>query len=121
MRFRGTAVAVLLAASLPLSGCFSKESRSPDAIRHDTAAVTAGVVRDGKAMAKGVWDGVRQKGPVNINKARPEDLEQLPGITPEAADRIVAGRPYETGADLLHRHIVSRDEYNRIADKIEAR
>lgn len=106
---------------LGATGCLTKESRSPDAIRNDTAHVTAGVVRDGSAMVKGVWDGVRQKGPVNINKASEDQLEQLPGIAPETADAIVAGRPYESGADLLHRHIVSKAEYNRIADKIEAR
>ncbi|HEV2576188.1 MAG TPA: helix-hairpin-helix domain-containing protein [Acidobacteriaceae bacterium] len=103
-----------------LVGC-TREQRSPDAIRNDTAHATAGAVRDGKAVVEGVFDGLRQKGPVNINKASSDDLERLPGVTPEIADRIIAGRPYQNGADLYHRRIVSKAEYNQIADKIEAR
>ncbi len=103
-----------------LAGC-TREQRSPDAIRNDTAHATAGVVRDTKAVAEGVVDGLRQKGPVNINKASSDDLQRLPGVTPDMADRIIAGRPYQEGADLYHRHIVSKAEYNQIAGKIEAR
>src|SRR5579875_3580897 len=110
-------VTVLLVA---LAGC-TREQRSPDAIRNDTAHATAGAVRDAKAVAEGVIDGLRQKGPVNINKASRDELERLPGVTPEIADRIIAGRPYQEGADLYHRHIVSKAEYNQIADKIQAR
>ncbi|HEX5285210.1 MAG TPA: helix-hairpin-helix domain-containing protein [Bryocella sp.] len=103
-----------------LAGC-SHEARSPDAIRNDTAHATAGAVRDGKAVVQGVFDGLRQKGPVNINKASSDDLQRLPGVTPEIAERIIAGRPYQQGADLYHRHIVSKAEYNQISSKIEAR
>ncbi len=103
-----------------LVGC-SHEARSPDAIRNDTAHVTAGAVRDGKAVVQGVFDGLRQKGPLNINKASSDDLQRLPGVTPEVADRIIAGRPYQQGADLYHRHIVSKAEYNQISDKIQAK
>src|SRR5579875_1504815 len=65
-----------------LTGC-TREQRSPDAIRNDTAHATAGAVRDGKAVVEGVFDGLRQKGPVNINKASRDELERLPGVTPE--------------------------------------
>lgn len=111
---------LLVVLVVGLVGC-SHEARSPDAIRNDTAHATAGVVRDTKAVAKGVFDGLRQKGPLNINKASSDDLERLPGVTPDIADRIVAGRPYEQGADLYHRHIVSKAEYNQISGRIEAR
>lgn len=103
-----------------LAGC-THEQRSPDAIRSDTAHATATAARDAKAMAQGVVEGLRQKGPVNINKANSEELQRLPGVSPRIADRIIAGRPYQKGADLYHRRIVSKAEYNRIADKIEAR
>jgi DNA uptake protein ComE-like DNA-binding protein len=111
---------VVFALMLGLVGC-TREQRSPDAIRNDTAHATAGAVRDAKAVAEGVVDGLRQKGPVNINKASSGDLERLPGVTPEIADRIVAGRPYQQGADLYHRRIVTKAEYNQIANKIVAR
>ncbi len=116
---RGGMVVIALAL-VSMAGC-TRESRSPDAIRNDTANATAAATRDAKAVAEGVVDGLRRKGPVNINKASSEQLQSLPGITPEAADRIVADRPYENGAELWHRRIVSRAEYDKIADKIVAR
>lgn len=112
--------AAVLTVVVAGAGC-SRESRSPDAIRQDTATVTAGVARDAKAVAQGVVDGLRRKGPVNINKGSRDDLQTLPGVSPEVADRIIAGRPYQTGGDLLRRRIVSKSEYNQIADKIVAR
>jgi len=103
-----------------LVGC-TREARSPDAIRQDTATATAAAVRNAKAAAQGVVEGLRQKGPVNINKASSDQLQSLPGVTPAIANRIIAGRPYRTGGELLHRRIVTKAEYNQIANKIEAR
>ena len=47
-----------------------------------------------------------------------EQLMSLPGMSDAAADRIIAGRPYSSEHQLLERGIVSRDEYNKIADSI---
>lgn len=47
---------VLALTITALAGC-TRESRSPDAIRNDTANATAGVARDAKAVASGVVDG----------------------------------------------------------------
>lgn len=111
---------VLLVGVAGLVGC-TRESRSPDAIRRDTANVTAGAAQDAKAVALGVVDGLRRKGPVNINKASSEDLQRLPGITPRIAETIIADRPFESGSELVRRRIVSKSEYDQIADKIVAR
>ncbi len=119
MRVKAWVMAVI-AAGLGVAGC-SSESRSPDAIRHDTARATGAVKRDGEAVVKGMWDGLRSKGPVNINKATVEQLETLPGVDEMTAERIVAGRPYETGGDLVRRRVLSRAEYGRISEKIVAR
>ena len=107
-------------ALIPLVAC-TPERRSPDAIREDTARVTSEATRDAKAVAKGVVEGLREKGPVNINKASEEDLQSLPGIDAPAARRIVDGRPYDSGSELVKKHLISREEYNRIASKIVAR
>ena len=111
---------VMALGAMALVGC-TQESRSPDAIRNDTANVTSAATRDAKAVALGVVDGLRSKGTVNINKASRDDLETLPGISPARADAIIEHRPYRAGAELLRRHIVSKAEYNRIAQKITAR
>lgn len=105
---------------LALSGC-TAESRSPDAIRDDSAAVTRTATRDTVAVVKGLFDGLRSKGPVNINRATPEKLETLRGVDEATANRIIAGRPYRRGSDLVDRHILTRKQYNAIAGDIEAR
>lgn len=100
-------------------GC-TPEKRSPDAIREETAHATQEAARDAKAVAQGVVEGLRQKGPININKAAQDDLETLPGVDADLAGKIIAGRPYKNSAELLHRHIVSKSEYDKIADKVKA-
>ncbi len=105
---------------LLLAGC-TPERRSPDAIRQDTAAATATAARDAKAVAQGVVDGLREKGPVNINKASASDLRSLPGIDADTADKIVAGRPYLNSNELVKRRIISRAEYDKIASRVVAK
>lgn len=100
-------------------GC-SPAGRSPDAIRQDTAAVTSAAARDAKAVAQGVVDGLREKGPININKASVDDLKTLPGIDEPAANKIVAARPYKESSELVKRHLISKAEYDRIASHVVA-
>ena len=77
--------------------------------------------KDAKAVAQGVVDGLKQKGPVNLNKASDSELKTLPGIDQDAAQRIIEGRPYADASELVKKHIVSKAEYDRIADKITAK
>lgn len=105
---------------ITLSGC-APSSPSPDQIRQKTANATAAAARDTKAVAQGIVQGLRTKGPLNINRATKEQLETLPGIDGVTADRIIADRPYKDSDELLHRRIVSRTEYHKIATKIKAR
>lgn len=98
-------------------GC-APADRSPDAIRQDTAKATHEAVQDAKAVGQGVVEGLKKSGPVNINKADADKIATLPGITQTQAERIVAARPYDSSDELVKRHLVSKDEYNRIADKV---
>jgi phosphatidylserine/phosphatidylglycerophosphate/cardiolipin synthase-like enzyme len=43
---------------------------------------------------------VASNGDLNVNTATPQQLESLPGIGPELAKRIIAGRPYRRLLDL---------------------
>ncbi len=104
----------------PFCGC-APSSPSPDQIRQQTATATAAAARDTKAVAQGIVEGLRTKGPLNINHATKEQLESLPGIDGASADRIIAGRPYKNSEELPRRHIISRAEYHRIATKIETK
>ena len=105
---------------LCLAGC-TPASRSPDAIREDTAGATAAATRDARAVAQGVFEGLRAKGPLNINRATRDQLETLPGIDRDTADRIIAGRPYESSVALLKRHLLTKQEYGHIANRVTAR
>lgn len=56
---------------------------------------------------------------IDINSAAKEQLTTLPGITPELADKVMAGRPYKKKDQL--KKIVGADVYKGIADKIIAK
>lgn len=113
-------------ALLGLVGCTTTPSNpSPDQIRENTAKATREVVRDTKAVAKGVADGIKQQTDkdrrVDINKASADDLKSLPGVDDAHARKIIDGRPYNDASDLVKKHVVSGTEYDRISDKVTAR
>ena len=110
----------LALALLSLTAC-TPQQQNPDEIRKRTAEATSTAAKDAKAVAQGVVDGLKQKGPVNINKASEKDLTTLPGIDQDGANQIIEGRPYGDSSELVKKHIVSKAEYDRIADKITAR
>jgi DNA uptake protein ComE-like DNA-binding protein len=114
-------VFLLTLALVAFTGCSTPEKRSPDAIRENTAKATAAATRDVKAVAKGVVEGLREKGPVNINRASADDLATLPGIDDATANKIIAGRPYQNSYDLVKRHLITKAEYDHIANRIAAK
>lgn len=124
MRF-GTIFLAAAACVAPLfytacTACSSKP-QSPEQLRQQTAAATATLKEDAKAVAGGVKDGLTRPSsdkPLDLNSASKSQLQTLPGIDAATADRIVAGRPYSSEHELLEKRVVSRDEYSKIADRI---
>ena len=112
----------MAALALPLASISACNTRdNPDEIRQRTAEATESMRRDAKAMAEGVKEGMsRDKKTININKASREDLLMLPDISEHEADRIIAERPYDNTEDLVRRHVVPREEYDKISDRIIA-
>lgn len=110
---------LLTLALLTSIGC-TPAQRNSDALRQDAAKATSEAAKDAKAVVKGVEDGLKTKGAVDINKATKEQLEALPGVTAALAHRIIAGRPYASADELVKRHLVSKAEYDRIANQVEA-
>jgi DNA uptake protein ComE-like DNA-binding protein len=72
-----------------------------------------------KAVAEGVKQGMQTPdAAININSASKVQLQTLPGVDEETANRIIAGRPYHTRDELGTKGVVSPDEFNAIKDKI---
>lgn len=115
----------MLASTLPifLTACNAGASKppSPEQVRQQTAAATAELKDNAKAVVQGIRDGLQRPTPdkpLNLNTASKSRLMSLPGMDNATADRIIAGRPYASGHDLTERRIVSRQEYDKIAGSI---
>ena len=111
----GSAVCLTL-----MAGCTSKQ-QNPDELREKTAQATATLKSDAKAVAEGVREGLNRDKVLDLNQATKEQLLTLPGITSVRADRVIAGRPYGKSQELLSRHIVTSQEYDRIKDRVTAK
>lgn len=63
---------------------------------------------------------VKRPKPIDINSASRAELKKLPYITDAEADKIVAGRPYLSKADLVTSKIIPEGVYVAIKDRIIA-
>ena len=58
---------------------------------------------------------------VDLNAGSRRAIENLPGVTPSMARRIVEGRPYGDAHELVDRRILTEHEFGRIADRVTVR
>ena len=58
---------------------------------------------------------------VDINSASKEDLMKVPGMTDEMADKIVAGRPYKSRAELVSKSVMTKAEYAKMKGHLAAK
>jgi len=93
----------------------------------DTKVAAARAVDGANAVAQGVKDGVNSNKQgetsdlVDINNASTASIAMLPGISISKAHDIVKGRPYRNAHALVHRGLLTQEQYDRVADKITAR
>ena len=123
----GTIVLAIAVSALPVgfagcNACYNNnQSPTPEQLRQQTAEATAKLKDDAQAVGQGIREGLTRPTPdkpIDLNSASKAQLMGLPGMDGATADRIIAGRPYSSEHELLERHIVARDEYNKIADSI---
>ncbi|MBW4044045.1 ComEA family DNA-binding protein [Acidipila rosea] len=73
-------------------------------------------------MASGVKQGWKEGKPaagrININSADRVQLVRLPGISVRTAERIIAARPYGTSRELVRKHILTQEQYDRISSRV---
>ena len=119
---RVMALAVVTGFALILTGCFScSVKQNPQQLKEKTAQTTAALKSDAKAVAAGVREGWSRDKPLDVNHASKAQLKSLPGVSAATADRIIANRPYAKPDELLSRGVLSKAEYNRIADQLTAK
>lgn len=146
---RPLAVCALLTgclAAVPLAGCDNRNNQQNDEeLKRQSAQATREVQKGAKelaaegkvaaanavdgvnAIAQGVKEGVNSPKSadsgdrVDINSASTARIALLPGVSLTKAQDIVKGRPYDSPRALVHRGLLTQEEYERIADKITAK
>jgi DNA uptake protein ComE-like DNA-binding protein len=110
----------LLLLLIPLCGCPTKPD-NPATVRERAADATAEFKRDSKAIVQGVREGWTRDKSLDINSASKEQLQSLPGVTPKLAENIIFHRPYAKTSELMEKHIMSKSEFDRVADQLTAK
>ena len=77
-------------------------------------------LRDEAENLKKIRDNVNQvrthdDSPLDLNTASNKELEKIPGIGPVTANKITAGRPYQSVDDLLKIHGIGKKRLEKIA------
>ena len=83
--------------------------------------LSAGMCAAAESKSAAPAEATAPDNPVDINSASKAQLKKIPGINDAVADKIIAGRPYLSKANLVTRNILSGAYYAQIKDLIIAR
>jgi len=107
------------ALMLLLSAGLSVAAESKGATAEETTKATSSADKAGKSTKPAT--GPAKVKLVDINTARKAELKTLPGIGDAEAERIIAGRPYLSKANLTTHNIVSREIYEGLKSRVIAK
>ena len=110
----------IIAAALLVSASLSFAAETKPGTAGETKAISHGKAIPKSTKAKGSKAPAKAK-LVDINSAGKAELMKLPGIDDAAADKIIAGRPYNTKARLVTNKIITMGTYGNIKQLIIAR
>jgi competence protein ComEA len=109
----GTVFAASLAMGLPRFMVAQSEPGG-NAPEINSPEVTSGKSDSEKSSA-------RRTEKLDLNSATNEQLRGVSGISDAVAKKIIAGCPYRTKLDLVHKKIISRATYDKIKEQIIAK
>ena len=70
------------------------------------------------ALIPSVSNQTIQSGIVKLNSSSQSELEELNGVGPVTAKKIIDGRPYNTVGELLSKKVVSKSVYEKIKGEV---
>jgi DNA uptake protein ComE-like DNA-binding protein len=68
--------------------------------------------------ARSMGGGAATSALMNVNKASSSEMVLLLGLTKDVADRIVSNRPYKVKGELVAKHVMPRETFDMIKDRI---
>ena len=117
---RSIVQSALIAAALLLSASLSLAVENKPGNSGETKAISSAKTTEKSTKAKSAAPTAKVK-LVDINSAGKEELKTLPGIRDAEADKIVAGRPYRSKANLVTHNVLSREVYEGLKAKVIAK
>ncbi len=111
----------LMAAALLFSSSLSLAVEHKAGSAGETKAISKAKVTNDKAAKMKKAKAAAKVKLVDINAADKAGLKKLPGISDAEAEKIIAGRPYLSKADLLTEKIVSPGGYDSLKSLVVAK
>ena len=123
MNIQWTTLALAAALLLPVTGsAWAADGKVPaPQVAASRAAPGAKAAMAAKPASGAAQNPTAKRKLVDINRAGKAELMTLPGIGEAQAQKIIAGRPYGSKAHLASHHVLERETYLGLSDRIVAK